>query len=208
MELILASRSPRRKKILQQLARLWPITFKVIPSDISEELPSPARLAPAALVKTLALKKAAATAAKIKQGIVLGADTIVFLNNKIIGKPKDAQEAVKILRQLSGSKHWVYTGLALIEKPSGRKLVGFEKTRVSMRKFSRDEIKRLAGKHLDKAGAYAIQEGEDAFVEKIEGDYYNVVGLPVKKLAQMLSKLCVRFTHTDQLSAILPVTFR
>ncbi|MFH1258345.1 MAG: Maf family protein [Elusimicrobiota bacterium] len=185
MPLILASRSPRRKKILEELG----IPFRIIPSAVSEKIVSKGKLSPAKLVKILALRKAQNVASRLKEGLVLGADTVVVLRGKIIGKPEDEADARKILGQLSGSLHWVYTGLALIKKPGEKKIVGFEKTRVLMRKFSGQEIKKLAGKHLDKAGAYAIQESEDQFVEKIEGDYNNVVGLPVKKLQQMLRKI-------------------
>jgi len=178
--LILASASPRRRQLLQEIG----LKFRVIPSHIKEPLyPG---LAPSGLVKKLALLKAAAVARELKKGIVIGADTIVVRKGEILGKPRDRAHAKQILSKLGGSIHYVYTGVALIDAASGKTMVDYEKTRVKMKKLSPSEIEYHSGRHLDKAGAYAVQEEKDAFVEKIDGCYYNVVGLPLTKLKKML----------------------
>lgn len=181
VKLILASASPRRRDLLKNEG----IKFKVVPSMVSEDYRSKK---PANIVKELALKKAVSVASRLKSGIVIGADTIVVLKGEIIGKPKDKADAARILGMLSGTYHKVYSGVAVVDAMSGKKIVDYEASRVKMRRLSRKEIARFAVKHLDKAGAYAVQEKGDAFVEKIEGDYFNVVGLPVRKLKCMLSK--------------------
>lgn len=182
---ILASASPRRRQLLQDMG----FKFKVIPSSIQEKV-DPA-LTPAQLVKRLALQKAGDIARQFrgKKHIVIGADTIVMRRREILGKPRDPLHAREILSKLSGSIHYVYTGVAVIDTLTGKKIVAYEKTRVKMKKLSPEEIKYHSGRHLDKAGAYAVQEEKDAFIEKIEGCYYNVVGLPIKLLRQMLKKL-------------------
>jgi len=111
----------------------------------------------------------------------------VVLKGAIIGKPEHEKDAVDILSKLSGTYHRVYSGVAVVNAATGKKKVSYEVSRVKMRRLSPQEIKNVAHKHLDKAGAYAVQEKEDAFVEKIEGDYFNVVGLPLKLLRLMLS---------------------
>ena len=116
----------------------------------------------------------------------IGADTIVVLNGHIIGKPKDELHSREILSKLNGSVHRVYTGVAAINAGTGKKEVVYEVSRVRMRRLSSYELTRLAGKHMDKAGAYAVQEKGDQFVEKIYGDYYNVVGLPYSKTKFLL----------------------
>jgi septum formation protein len=178
-DIILASASPRRKLLLKQCG----LKFKVAASSADEKTKLKR---PSAVVKELALRKASDVAEKIQKGIVIGADTIVVVDGRIIGKPRSANHAEKILRAINGGYHKVYTGVAVLDASSGRRSVFYEMSRVKMRKLCKDELKRLGGKHMDKAGAYAIQEKEDAFVDYIKGDYYNVVGLPVKKLARML----------------------
>ena len=178
-KLILASESPRRKELLRKAG----VSFSVLPSHIEEKT---IKKMPHAIVKDLALQKAIAVGKKLKDGIVIGADTIVVYKKHIIGKPKNNNEAIKILSTLSGTWHSVYTGIALFEPKTGRLMCSYDVSRVKIRKLTRQEIVGVSGKHLDKAGAYAVQEVEDAFVEKIVGDYNNVVGLPVKILAKML----------------------
>ena len=128
---------------------------------------------------------------KRNSGLIIGADTIVVLNNQILGKPKDAKQAKKILQQLSGKTHTVYTGFAVVEKPSGAVLSEFVKTLVSFRRLADEEIDRYiqSGSPFDKAGGYGIQDQGALFVEKIDGCFYNVMGLPVTKLYQALGKL-------------------
>ncbi|MHB9154465.1 MAG: Maf family protein [Endomicrobiales bacterium] len=177
---ILASASPRRSALLAR----WGVRFEVIPSHADEETDLKR---PASIVKALALRKARSVAASLERGLVIGADTIVVLGGDIIGKPRDRRDAERILSRLNGSYHRVYSGIAVVNAATGETKLGYEVSRVKMRRLNREEIARLAGKHLDKAGAYAVQEKSDAFVEKIEGDYFNVVGLPFLKLKQLLS---------------------
>jgi septum formation protein len=184
-KLILASASPRRKELLKALG----LKFRVLPSHIPEDTQ---HTKPRNIVMELALKKAEATARKLRDGVVIGADTIVVLNGDIIGKPKDKKDARRILKLLSGSYHRVYSGIAVIDAWSGAAEIAFEISKVKMRKINGRELERLSGKHLDKAGAYAVQEKDDAFVERIEGDYFNVVGLPVKLLCGVLKKFGVK----------------
>ncbi len=185
---ILASASPRRRQLLQEMG----LQFKIIPSSITEKV-DPV-LCPSQLVKELAWQKAADVARKFpgKKYLVIGADTIVVRRGEILGKPRDASHARQILNKLSGSIHFVYTGVAVIDTSTGKKIVSYEKTRVKMKKLSPEEIIYHSGRHLDKAGAYAVQEEKDAFIEKIDGCYYNVVGLPLNLLKRMLKQLAAK----------------
>lgn len=185
MRYILASASPRRKQLLQEMG----LKFKIIPSAIREKV-NPA-LTPSRLVKKLALQKAGDIARQFqgKKHIVIGADTIVVKRGEILGKPRDPLHAKEILNKLSDSIHYVYTGVAVIDTLTSKKIVDYEKTRVKMKKLSPAEIEFHSGRHLDKAGAYAVQEEKDAFIEKIDGCYYNVVGLPVNLLKRMLKQI-------------------
>jgi septum formation protein len=180
-KIILASASPRRIDLLKK----WGLRFKVIPSRIRENTDSKK---PSDIVKDLALKKALSVARNIKSGVIIGADTIVVLNGKIIGKPGSEKGAVRILSRLSGTFHKVYSGIAAVDAESGFRKTDYDVSRVKMRKLSDREIREASSRHLDKAGAYAVQEKGDAFVEKIEGDYFNVVGLPYKKLKILLKR--------------------
>ena len=181
--IILASRSPRRKKLLKELG----LKFKVIPSNIEEKLPKKTR-SPKCLAKTLALKKALDVAGKLKEGLVIGADTIVVCRGEIIGKPKNYEDATRILQKLSSSRHCVITGVALVDAKTKRKTTFAESSRVKMKKMTPVQISYFAKKHLDKAGAYAVQENGDEFIEDIEGSFSNVVGLPIEKLAKLLKE--------------------
>jgi len=179
LPVILASVSPRRIGLLKE----WGVKFKVIPSHISEQT---LLIKPSEIVKDLALKKAKSVAAKLKKGLVIGADTIVVLGGHIIGKPKDELHSREILSKLNGSIHRVYTGVAAVNAETGDEKTVFEVSRVKMKRLTSYELTKFAGKHMDKAGAYAVQEKADAFVEKIYGDYYNVVGLPYLKTKKLL----------------------
>jgi septum formation protein len=176
---ILASASPRRIQLLKE----WGVKYTVCPSHIKE---TTSAKKPSSIVKELALKKAESVARNVHKGIVIGADTIVVLKGDIIGKPRDSQDAQRILSRLNGSYHRVYTGVAVIDAATGKTRVGYDVSRVKMRRLSIEEIRLFSSRHLDKAGAYAVQETDDAFVEKIEGDYFNVVGLPFNKLRELL----------------------
>ena len=179
MKFILASSSPQRKKILKDAG----YKFEIVHPKISEKFSSKK---PSQIVKYLAIKKAKAVS---RNGIIIGADTIVVLDGEIIGKPKNENEARKILRKLSGSKHYVYTGVAIVDTVNKRDIVDYEKTEVRFRKLSEKNIENVCGKYLDKAGAYSIQSKGDRFVKNIKGDYLNVVGFPLKKFQKMLKKL-------------------
>ena len=182
----LASKSPRRKKLLNQLN----IDFKVINIHVDEsskngELPS-------ALVKRLSKEKMEKAREKIDNGIIITADTIVVIDNKILGKPKDKKDAEKILKKLSGKTHTVYTGFSVFNTGNNKIITDYEKTRVTFRKLEQDEINNYieSGTPMDKAGAYGIQDDFGAvFIKKIEGDYYNVVGLPLSSLYDSLKKI-------------------
>lgn len=178
---ILASTSPRRSQLLKE----WKVLFAIVPSHADE---STRQTMPSRIVKELALRKAQSVARSLKEGLVIGADTIVVLKGEIIGKPKDKRDAARILGALNGTCHKVYTGIAVIDAATGHTEVAYDVSRVKMRRLGAADVRRLSAKHLDKAGAYAVQEKSDAFVEKIEGDYFNVVGLPFDVLKKTLKK--------------------
>lgn len=175
--LVLASASPRRRILLRQLG----IPFRVLPSHIDEK----SRFRdPKRFVEDLALQKARAVAKTLRIGRVLGADTIVVCRGKILGKPLNARHAYQMLYALGGSRHKVYTGVAVVDARTGRARSAVGVSIVQMKKIDLDTILRLSKKHLDKAGAYAIQQ-KDPIAKVVEGSYDNVVGLPmglVKKL--------------------------
>lgn len=186
-KLILASGSPRRAEILGFVG--W--KFEKVVADIDEtEL---AGENPADYVRRLAKTKAETVAVNYTDALVLGADTIVVIDNQIIGKPKDFADARRMLEMLSGNWHEVFTGVALV-KVSGKERatkVDLQKTRVKFAELSNEEIELLIekGEPLDKAGAYAVQAQAALFIEEIQGDYWNVVGLPVNLVYQMAKSL-------------------
>ena len=195
-KLILASSSPRRAEILTSVG--W--DFEKQTTDLDESvLPGEQ---PRDYVQRLAEAKARATAEKIEGKIVLGADTTVVIENQIIGKPEDLDDARKMLKMLSGNWHEVFTGAALVCKKKSaeedsesrtsdfKSIVDLQITRVKFAELAEAEIEFLVleGKPLDKAGAYAVQAQAALFIEKIEGDYWNVVGLPVNLIYEMLRK--------------------
>ena len=177
--LILASKSPRRKELLKQIG----IPFVVVVSDAEEV--SGNSWTPAALVVENAKRKARAVAEKYPDSPVLGADTVVSLEGKIFGKPKDKDEARKMLTALSGKMHEVTTGLALINRNEIR--TTSVTTKVFFDTMTKADIDAYIAtdEPMDKAGAYAIQGKAARFIEKIEGSYSNVVGLPLNALIQL-----------------------
>jgi septum formation protein len=181
--LILASASPRRRELLTQAN----ISFIAQPADIDET--HRAGESPEAFTQRLAREKAEAVFAKDRSATVLGADTVVVCDAEILGKPADEADAARMLKKLSGRDHRVITGIALVS-PSGTQTHA-ETTTVSMREISEEEISSYiaTGEPMDKAGAYAIQGIAAKFITQIDGDYNNVVGLPVKRVQQMLSCL-------------------
>ena len=191
MQLILASQSPRRRDLLGLLR----VPFTVLPADIDEGMdPS---LPPQQEVARVSRLKAEATP-RNPGDVVIAADTIVVLKDRVLGKPASRQEATQMLRALSGRDHQVMTGLAVLK--DDRALVCTEITDVHFRPLTEDEILRYVdtGEPMDKAGAYGIQGYAAPFVEGIRGDYYNVMGLPVCRLWQMLRQLAPEFMEEFQ----------
>lgn len=187
--LVLASASPRRQELLRSAG----ISFATQPADV-DETPRPGE-APRACAERLARDKAVAVWQQRPRDVVLGADTIVVVNGAILGKPADADDAARMLRLLSGKVHEVITDVCLVRaKPSSRSKVAHEAktasetTLVTMSKISDDEIQAYVatGEPMDKAGAYAIQGMASRWIPRIEGDYSNVVGLPVALVYRML----------------------
>lgn len=186
----LASSSPRRRELLNQIG----LPYKVLSLDVDENLPP--GLSPAEQVTTLAWRKAEAAARQVESGVVIAADTVVALGDKVLGKPDDESGSLAMLKQLQGKTHQVYTGLTLWRLPDGPVLTDFECTGVHLRRIGREELERYVktGEPADKAGAYGIQGRAAVFVSGIEGCYFNVVGLPLFKLAQMLKELGLEIT--------------
>jgi septum formation protein len=190
LPLVLASASPRR----QELIRLLGLPFEVRPSAYEEEMPDE-HSDPAQLAVHLATEKAQDVARGCETGrLVLGADTVVALGTRVYGKPSDAAEARRMLRELSGQTHQVITGVALVRSPEERVRTFAARTDVTFRPLEAAEIAAYAetGEPLDKAGAYAIQGYGGLLIEGIRGDYPNVVGLPLTPLALALRELGVR----------------
>ncbi|MBI4304122.1 MAG: septum formation inhibitor Maf [Chloroflexi bacterium] len=186
--IILASASPRRRELLAKIG----LKFEVEPSNDEEELTS--ALEPDALAKSLSLKKAALVAKNHRNALVIAADTFVVLEGQILGKPKTESDARKMLAAISGKQHSVITGFTIIDTGSNKVLSRSVATRVHIRKLTAKEIDAYVKtkEPLDKAGAYAIQGLGSVIVEKIEGDYFNVVGLPLSALAEALKEFGVK----------------
>lgn len=187
-KIILASASPRRREIMTQAG----YEFEVMVSHKEEFYTS---TMPDEIVKELALLKANDIAEQVEQKnmVVIGADTVVAYAGKILGKPKSKEEAFEMIRSFQGDKHQVYTGIAIIEfDENGNKRVTNEavKTDVYVNVMSAEEIWAYIERDnvLDKAGSYGIQSGFACHIEKIEGDYFNVVGLPISKIYEVLKK--------------------
>jgi len=185
--IILASASPRRKKLFDQMN----IPISVIPSSIEEYVDE--QLTPGEIVCSLARQKGEDVAKSQKNAIIISADTIVVYNSSILGKPGDEHEAAQILQLLGGEVHSVYSGVHIIENDHDMQNVTtlsfYERTKVTFSPLDELEIERYiqTGSPMDKAGAYGIQDDMGSiFVEKIEGDYYNVVGFPINAFYQNL----------------------
>lgn len=183
-KIILASASPRRKEILE----ITGLKFEVCPGDYEEDLNL--SLKPRELSKFLSRKKAEYVSDKYDNAIIIAADTFISINNKVLGKPHNEKEAEKMLGMLNGKKHSVITGFTVLDTGRKKKISKSVITSVYLRKLTRNEIKTYikSGEPLDKAGAYAIQGLGAVFIEKIAGDYFNVVGLPLFALTECLKK--------------------
>lgn len=184
-DIVLASSSPRRADLLKQAG----LEFQIMVSEV-DETPAPG-LAPDELVRELALRKANAVAAMLDKGLVIGADTVVVKAGRILGKPSGPQEAAEMLRLLQGGGHEVYTGVALVDAVSQKTVVEHEMTRVFFNPLTKGEISRYVatGEPMDKAGAYGVQGLAALFINRLEGCYTNVVGLPLARLAIMLKQI-------------------
>lgn len=190
--LILASASPRRSELLRQIG----LDFEVRIS-LAEETVSPPEHHPEAYVRTLALHKAEDVAQSVTDGVVIGADTIVVLDEMILNKPADDADALRMLTLLQGRTHQVITGVAVLSVQDGEVLrhqVAHVSTDVTMRQASEEELRAYVatGEPRDKAGAYAIQGRGSVLISGIVGDYFNVVGLPIFTVAGMLAEVGIR----------------
>jgi septum formation protein len=184
MNIILASASPRRKEILENAN----VKFDVVKSTIDEvildqELPSQ-------VVMRLAFEKCMDIASKNENDLVIGADTIVVLDDIILGKPKDKEDATSMIKKLSGKTHQVITGISLVNLNVNKKIIDYVVSNVKFKDLSEEDIKDYiqTNESLDKAGAYGIQGYGAILVEEIQGDYFNIVGLPISRLSDLLKK--------------------
>jgi len=186
--LMLASASPRRAELL----RLINLPFTICPSSVSED--GVGHLLPSQQAIDLARRKAQAVAAVFNWGIVIGADTIVEMEGQVFGKPVDAAHARDMLRQLSGRTHHVYTGVVLLDCPTGRLVSDVARTAVTFRPLDDEEIVAYvaSGSPMDKAGAYGIQDLSAIFAEKIDGCFYNVMGFPLTRFYLLLRDFIAR----------------
>ena len=182
--IILASASPRRKELLKKIN----LKFEVDASDCKEDI-NPG-LVPEELVRQLSIKKAKSVAARHKNAIIIAADTIGVMGDKILGKPHPENEVRKMLRTISGKSHLVITGFSILDTATNKIVTRTVKTKVYIKQLTDREIDAYVktGEPLDKAGAYAIQGLGAIIVEKIEGDYYNVMGLPLNALTEALKE--------------------
>lgn len=187
-KIVLASASERRKEILA----LTGLRFSTAESGIEERM-SPG-MPPRRLARRLSSQKAAAVAAREKNAIIIAADTFIIIKGRYLGKARDDAEAGAMLRALSGRQHLVITGYTVIDSESGRRISGSSETKVHFRRLSKEEIGSYVrtGEPIGKAGAYAIQGLGAALVRKIEGDFFNVVGLPLSALLVTLKKFGIR----------------
>lgn len=197
MKIVLASGSPRRKELLDQIGA----KYEVRPSQADETITGSI---PAEIVQELALKKGKEAAGHYREeAVILSADTVVANEGKILGKPKDDREAKEMIAGFQGKSHEVYTGVAIIimrPDASGalvkKEIVFAEETKVKVAAMSEAEIEGYlrTGEHKDKAGAYAIQGKFAPYIEGIEGDYYNVVGFPISRICRELKKEGIHLT--------------
>ncbi|OGX31936.1 MAG: septum formation protein Maf [Omnitrophica WOR_2 bacterium RIFCSPLOWO2_12_FULL_46_30] len=183
-KIILASGSKARQKLLKQIG----LTFRVAKSGLKES--RELKRGCAALVMRNAYRKAKDVAKRFQRGVVIGADTVVLAGSRLIGKPSSMGDAFRSLKLLSRKPQWVYTGIAIVDIDNGRTLSDYEKTRIYMYPLSDRQIKNYFKKvsPFDKAGSFDIQGSGSIFIDRIEGCFYNVVGLPLAKLARMLKE--------------------
>lgn len=185
-KIILASASPRRREILTNIG----LDFEVVVSEADESKIDKNSVPVSVYVQELAFLKAAAVAKKIKKhdALIISADTVVYLDDQILGKPKNETDAEEMLKKLSGRAHSVFTGICVMDAQTLKSVCAKEETRVYFKELTAEKIESYVktGEPLDKAGAYAVQGLGSLFTEKVEGDFFNVIGLPVKKLSEVL----------------------
>ena len=198
LKIVLASQSPRRKKLLNQMG----LIFEIIPSSVEEIITSDD---PIEIVKDLSLKKAEDISRKMENTLVIGADTIVVKDGVILGKPLNQKNAISMLSELSGQQHSVFTGVSLVISDEQKQIITslsfYEETKVWFSSLTQSEIKSYvaSGSPMDKAGSYGIQDDwGSVFVERIEGDYYNVVGFPLNRFYRELKKI-----HPEILNSVV-----
>jgi septum formation protein len=186
--IILASASPRREELLEKIG----LKFEVEPSNYAEDMRS--ELSPDELAKSISLEKAKVVASKHKNAIVIAADTFIVFRGKIMGKPDTEAEAIKMLMTLRGKSHSVITGFTILDTDRNKVLTKSVETIIHIKNLTPEEIDVYvkSKEPLDKAGAYAIQGLGSVIVERIEGDYFNVMGLPLSALAEGLKEFGVR----------------
>ncbi len=185
--IILASASPRRKQLLKKIG----LKFRVEPSNYEENIGFELELHE--LAKSLSLEKAKLVAQNHKNALVIAADTFIVFEGKILGKPRTETQAKEMLETINGKPHSVITGFTIVDTDNNKTLSRSVETKVHLRKLGSDEINAYvrSKEPLDKAGAYAIQGLGSVIVEKIEGDYFNVIGLPLSALAESLKEFGV-----------------
>ncbi|TVY11901.1 Maf family protein [Paenibacillus cremeus] len=190
--LILASSSPRRQELIRSLK----LPYTILASDVDET--TEPGLTPAQIVEELSSRKAQAVYERCKveardeyKGVVIGSDTIVVLEGEVLGKPADEADAFRMLKALQGRAHEVYSGVALIDTETGGRLVAHSTTGVVMKQLDDEQIRRYIATRepMDKAGSYGIQGLGATIVERLEGDYFTVVGLPMSLLSEMLGSM-------------------
>jgi septum formation protein len=184
LNLVLASQSPRRRELLSILGH----EFSVVPSSI-DETPTPGEN-PEDYAVRVARDKGMEVASRVSHSIVLSADTVVTLDNEILGKPSDKNDAVRMLRKLSGREHSVYTAVTLINQSKQETLEGLDRTRVWFKTMTDEQILDYIRREnvYDKAGAYAIQGYAGVYIPRIEGNYFNVMGLPLPLVHELLCR--------------------
>ncbi|WP_020615881.1 Maf family protein [Paenibacillus daejeonensis] len=189
-QLVLASASPRRRELLEQLALSLPV--KIMPTDTDESTPT--HWQPAEIVEQLSLRKARAAlhaaGDQAADSLIIGADTIVVMDGMVLGKPQDVEDARRTLTRLQGGLHEVYSGITLLHASSGEPLVRHRMTKVHMKPLDARRIERYvaSGEPMDKAGSYGIQGLGATLIEGIDGCYFNVVGMSLTLLSDMLSE--------------------
>ncbi|HXX80860.1 MAG TPA: Maf family protein [Thermodesulfovibrionales bacterium] len=196
--IILASASPRRRDILEKTG----LKFTVDASCYEEKFTS--KMGPRALARFLSLQKAQSVAARHRNALIIAADTLIFFEGEVFGKPHTKEEALRMLRRLNGGVHTVVTGFTIIDTKSGKKMSRSAETMVHFRRLTTKQIEPYiaSGEPLDKAGGYAIQ-GQGAFlIRKIEGDFFNVVGLPLRMVIQGLKEFGVNISLSKDSSGI------